>query len=1714
MVVSALLSAAAADAAHDPVAGVESALVLADGLQQGAGVQEAHAWTTDVLTAQCLYSRLGLEPRGLSKKLVNKVAFHIIANYSLDENQRRAVILAQEVLTDTQRRKNFDELYKMSYNVVPRGRLCWKLDAGKVVPLTDDVTPPRADGVGARPTTFTSWARREQLFQMGRDTKKPKWFGEGTPPSDTKARIRPTYQWKLDWLCRWDGFCYELPDGRVLSGDLTEDSIITYTDGRILPTYLGRWAEECRKERWPEWSAKELSHKGMTEEIRRNHGLDGCRKGPKCKHPAEWSEELGKDLEKHIKGAAPPSTAAIAKSWVSLKEQKNSEVREQSRANMAINVEALQQFASGELALEDAREKALELPQEYHGNAGCSWITGFREKQGFNTVKVPRASRKELADDDPTLVEQRERIRRIMEEEGIPFEMVANADQIWRTRGRLNHKNVLGVNAMKRLRRVPANPELSIDNGPLSNGKMTYQAVATAEHDTWKGCLRPTEKQAQMDLDWFQRLKEKHASYEEFDRCLRLMGAKAKPRRKSRFAQSGETRVELPSNARAPRTLITFGWMDGTPGKLQVQYGEGDISNKDVEWANSDYSEVVRVRCLEKRSHMCDAECIIEWLDTEVREGFRNRRKYLNHDHEVKGMLLLDAGPAHIAWKQGEALRRDELCQELNIKLVFLKPGSSAHGQPMDQLHNILRHYSYKHEKLTLGHYDNIYSRKAPEDMPRTEAGNLVGLTNRQSILGDLWAMEKMPQHMWLLAWHMSGYLTEQEMNDIAKQRWGMDMQEQKAIWQRVKKDMDALREDQIDLEVVPRKSNVDIKPFEAEVQNVYQVGELGSGQGWRTLHQGLQFALKREFARRRYQVSNQAELKITDADLQKRAVASLVFLGEREILETRVRWLEKSAAVKPMLTYVTVHLDDMVLTPSSGSLPLPLRVVPRRLREALHQNEPPELPESDAVSWTLAAHYGLDHERPVPRLIGMARGPAPRPVGGEGAGAEAECGLDEGGEEAGVAGEPELSLDVVEANELKNLRALQKRRREAQSAALRQAAVKRKEDAGWILTASGTWMYPGIVNRAWALGLKSVPPRYEAKPIGAGEAQPAGPSAAFAAPSPVAVPPAEPAADKPDASADGPPAEYMVTVPIKMKWLIPILQGLKKTEYRKVGWYKPRLLKPGRLATKLRLEVGKGSSSSAFAVLRIAKCEVISVSSIPAGEAPEPGTPEHAEVFGGESEVLAVHLGELLGTSPGLRESYLGAPAEALPVVPGCPLEWVASSVSATLADKLLAGGGWHLWHTSLAAAVGTRLAVAFGGQALGSVQVLQAAPVGATRPRAGGYKWAAVKDRESVDKASFKMLMDSISDLEGAPEAHAVQVSGCARFSPTALASEGLGFIKIAELQDADQLLLRSLEGGQSPDLEPFPDAGYRCVRLSLVSGFVPLIGCGRFASTSKGAASSRVGVLGCIAQQKIGLTGLSSLVVITKEIKGNQNIEVAPNGYHLNTLCPDGPFTAFARAACVSIQFAFASRVFRAEVDAEGSLGFSRDEMASGAVINDLLGGTAPMASIIMGTDLHNSFVVDRFLVDPLTGKRGDEEAAKDQTLLKNYYATPRMILDYIKVVQRSGWELIFCDALLMRELTAEGVPLMDALVLVDKHVVEARLPVFILVGSGKSFSITRVGSSVLSFDSHQRSRDGVFREETCVGQAALSAACLYGSLVDCYGGGVFDVYVLWR
>ena len=73
--------------------------------------------------------------------------------------------------------------------------------------------------------------------------------------------------------------------------------------------------------------------------------------------------------------------------------------------------------------------------------------------------------------------------------------------------------------------------------------------------------------------------------------------------------------------------------------------------------------------------------------------------------------------------------------------------------------------------------------------------------------------------------------------------------------------------EAQIDIGTVDGGRDVtSTTPLQGEVTSVWQVGDLGDGQGWRTVHTGLQKFLHTSTCRRETRKENKERLKIPDS--------------------------------------------------------------------------------------------------------------------------------------------------------------------------------------------------------------------------------------------------------------------------------------------------------------------------------------------------------------------------------------------------------------------------------------------------------------------------------------------------------------------------------------------------------------------------------------------------------------------------------------------------------------------------------------------------------------------------------------------------------------------------------------------------------------------------------------------------------------------------------
>ena len=195
-----------------------------------------------------------------------------------------------------------------------------------------------------------------------------------------------------------------------------------------------------------------------------------------------------------------------------------------------------------------------------------------------------------------------------------------------------------------------------------------------------------------------------------------------------------------------------------------------------------------------------------------------------------------------------------------------------------------------------------------------------------------------------------------------------------------------------------------------------------------------------------------------------------MVFHGENEIAPSRVAILENHPRTQKMLSYryfIATVDEPYMLQTSRTTKPKPLRLVSRRLREPLHQAEPLLLPDDEQASWALAAHYGLDHGRPMPRVQPNALPAMPEE--------EPEEAADVDEAQDGDKTTQDEDLQDVEQKELAALKLLHQKRRAARGKNLEDELRARNRDAGWILI-NEKWFYPALLNPSFILGVPPPP--------------------------------------------------------------------------------------------------------------------------------------------------------------------------------------------------------------------------------------------------------------------------------------------------------------------------------------------------------------------------------------------------------------------------------------------------------------------------------------------------------------------------------------------------------------------------------------------------------------------------------------------------------------
>ena len=421
-------------------------------------------WNVELLGSDDLFRRLGLQCNA-TKAEVQAAFFHIIDAHAEDLSgcQVKALNIARDTLADKAKRSKWLVFYQGSRDgEKPQGAKCWAFEGGKVLGLVQEVACPidavsiqESFGSPAAPSVLVANPHVEQApatperSEYASDRKRNQLrtvvsaAKQARVASSEKKRKWLSIGRKFELLSLWETFACQLPCGKVIQGICTEDTLLQAFPDELTEGQLAKWKARSEIEFWHLWADKDRTKMRPSKAIAEKHGFAFCNLGPATAdtmHPKRLADDLAETLEKHRVGPKPPRQSIIKKTWAGIRDKENEQIREQRRESHAHNAELLQQFSAGTTSLDDIEGDFRKPPEEIEGKAGSAWCHKFRKDYGFTKNASSRVNRNELARDEPRLVNRIKEINRIREEEHIPDELVANADEVWRTRHKLIHK--------------------------------------------------------------------------------------------------------------------------------------------------------------------------------------------------------------------------------------------------------------------------------------------------------------------------------------------------------------------------------------------------------------------------------------------------------------------------------------------------------------------------------------------------------------------------------------------------------------------------------------------------------------------------------------------------------------------------------------------------------------------------------------------------------------------------------------------------------------------------------------------------------------------------------------------------------------------------------------------------------------------------------------------------------------------------------------------------------------------------------------------------------------------------------------------------------------------------------------------------------------------------------------------------------------------------
>ncbi|CAK9029025.1 unnamed protein product [Durusdinium trenchii] len=221
-------------------------------------------------------------------------------------------------------------------------------------------------------------------------------------------------------------------------------------------------------------------------------------------------------------------------------------------------------------------------------------------------------------------------------------------------------------------------------------------------------------------------------------------------------------------------------------GPLGLNLPAGSMDEAEVRKFNSDHAGEAFAILSDSRSHFMTSACFTKMLYSLYGPAFDAQRKRYGLDGKSRGKFLADAWTGFRSNEGGEALERNVWSQLNGVELPSTRPGGwSAHGQPVDQLHN-----AYRRELMDVGaenlrYHSDMTQRPTFSQLQLGRSGTIKRQVSfdRQLLEDTLTAWRRIPLTHFSAAWSVCGYCSKEEAMDLQTAANMLDPSGMNAAW-------------------------------------------------------------------------------------------------------------------------------------------------------------------------------------------------------------------------------------------------------------------------------------------------------------------------------------------------------------------------------------------------------------------------------------------------------------------------------------------------------------------------------------------------------------------------------------------------------------------------------------------------------------------------------------------------------------------------------------------------------------------------------------------------------------------------------------------------------------------------------------------------------------------------------------------------------------------